>query len=136
MKGLGIALIILGGAGLVYALKMDTTVYVPGETVRYGEFSASTPSQTVNNMGLMDDRRNAIIISGLAILVGCIFVGMATIADQVQPGEPAEHLIPAKKLRSAPETEEDYEATVGEKLLIGGIGLALVLLASWIVTRG
>ena len=35
MKGIGVILIVLGSAGLVYALNMETTVYVPGQHLRH-----------------------------------------------------------------------------------------------------
>ncbi len=68
MKNFGILLLIIGGIWAFIAFNMDTTVTTGGGT--YG--GIEIPRMTVNNIGLMDERRNHLIISGLIIIVGII----------------------------------------------------------------
>ena len=55
-----------GLVGLVYALMMDTTVPVPGDADAYG-----LPHR-VHNIGLLDERRTILIVSGLGVTIGVI----------------------------------------------------------------
>jgi hypothetical protein len=48
---------------------MNTTVTTESKYLGYG---INVPSMTVNNIGLMDDRRNALTVSGLATILGVI----------------------------------------------------------------
>jgi hypothetical protein len=58
--GLLSVLLVFGGiAALVYYMRMDTSV---------GNYGAGR----VNNLGLMQDRQNGIIVSGLALLIGVL----------------------------------------------------------------
>jgi len=58
MKNLGVLLFVIGGLWLFVSFNMETTV-----TTGWG---------AVNNIGLMDQRRNHLMISGLLIVVGVI----------------------------------------------------------------
>ncbi len=60
-------LIILGILGVILAFNMNVTV--------------ETNGMTVNNIGLMDNRRNFLIISSLSILAGIIFFGFNSILN-------------------------------------------------------
>jgi hypothetical protein len=65
---LGGILVTLGTMGIIFALNMDTSVEVPvqhilGETIGGGR---------VNNIGLMQDRQNYLIGSGIAFIGGLI----------------------------------------------------------------
>lgn len=131
MKGLGVILIVLGGAGLVYALRMDTTVVVPGQ------------SERVSNLGLMDQRRNVLIVSGLVLLGGFIFTGMAGMSSRSQidetprksEGESQKTISPAKggtPLDQPAEDDESCGVSGGAILLVAGVGLAAFLLAAWV----
>lgn len=61
----------LGLFGLIFALTMDTSVEAGGEDLGFG---VSTPRMRVNNLGLMDQRRNFLMISGLGVLVGVVLI--------------------------------------------------------------
>lgn len=58
MRGFGIIVAIGGVIGLMFALAMDTSV--------------STGYGSVNNIGLMADRQNYMVISGIAIIAGIL----------------------------------------------------------------
>jgi hypothetical protein len=92
MKGLGIFLIAVGVFGLLAAMNMDTTVEVPGlpgRTIGFGEFSTyipSVPSQRVHNVGLMDQRRNWLILSGFVFVGGLVLSGFGILSEQARIG--------------------------------------------------
>jgi hypothetical protein len=71
MKNLGVLLLVIGGLWLFVSFNMDTTV-----TTGWG---------AVNNIGLMDQRRNHLMISGLIIVVGVILLGFETLAVSRKP---------------------------------------------------
>lgn len=73
MKGFGALLAFLGGVILVVAFSMDTTLAVPGGG------SYGIPDR-VNNIGLMDQRRNYMIVAGLVILCGVMLIGFGSVA--------------------------------------------------------
>ena len=66
MKGLGVIVLFVGVAWGIYALNIDVTVTTKGEFVG----SIYLPPQTVNNVGLMDERRNHLAIAGFLSLAG------------------------------------------------------------------
>lgn len=81
MRGFGVVLLVAALAVGVYALNIDATVptdteYIPG----YGLVGGNR----VNNIGLMDDRRNMLIAAGFMAVVG---VGLI-VASAKQAGEP------------------------------------------------
>jgi hypothetical protein len=69
MKHLGILVILLGVAIGIYAAQMDVTVTTAAVDYGYG---ISIPSMRVNNIGLMDERRNILIVAGFVALAGTI----------------------------------------------------------------
>jgi hypothetical protein len=77
MKRFGLILMVLGLAGGVYAFSMDTSV-------ASGSYSNYVPDR-VNNIGLMDDRRNYLYASGLAILIGVILFGFGSVQQKLDP---------------------------------------------------
>jgi hypothetical protein len=79
MKMLGMVLVALGLAGGVYALNMDTSVEAGGQTLVSGSYSIHVPETRVNNIGLMDERRNFLYASGLAVVVGIILFGFGSL---------------------------------------------------------
>jgi len=87
MRVLGIVLIAGGGIGLALALAMDVSVKAGGQRVGSGEYSTYIPEMRVNNLGLMEDRRNYIIISCVSILVGALFIGFGALADTQSSSE-------------------------------------------------
>ena len=68
MRLLGVLLIAVGIVWGIAAFGMDVTVTVPSES--FGEFTV--PEQTVNNIGMMDDRRNNLIGAGFCIVAGAV----------------------------------------------------------------
>jgi Double zinc ribbon len=68
MKSFGIALIIIGVIWAIIAFSTNTTV-----STGFGE---------VNNIGLMADRQNHLIFSGLTILFGVILFGFGSSSTQ------------------------------------------------------
>lgn len=68
MKSLGLLLLIIGGIGALLAFNMNTTVNTEAQYIS----GIYIPSQTVHNIGLMDERRNYLMISSLLVIVGII----------------------------------------------------------------
>lgn len=81
MKAFGILLVIAGLIWAAAAFSMDTTVTTDSKTIGSGEYSIHVPSQTVQNLGLMDDRRNHLMFSGLTILAGVILIGFGSASN-------------------------------------------------------
>lgn len=88
MRGFGELLIAAGVVGLLVAMNMDTTVEVPGQpgqTIGSGEFSTyipPVPSQRVHNIGLMDERRNWLIVLGFVLVSGFILLGSGSTVNK------------------------------------------------------
>jgi hypothetical protein len=70
---IGIILLIAGLAFGIYSYQMVTTITTESKSFGYG---IEIPSMTVNNLGLMEDRRNNLMISGVIVLVGAIFAAI------------------------------------------------------------
>jgi hypothetical protein len=68
MKNVGMVVLTCGILWIFAAFNMDTTV----ETESLSIGNHYMPSKRVHNIGLMDERRNHLIFSGLLILVGVI----------------------------------------------------------------
>ena len=90
MKQLGIFLVVIGLVWAVIAFNMDTTVTTEGryERIGSGEYATdiSIPSMTVQNIGLMETRRNHLMFAGLTALAGVILVGFGSIQKQKTDG--------------------------------------------------
>lgn len=69
MKNTGIALVLVGIFWASIAFNMDVTV--PTESV-YG-----VPSR-VNNLGLMEDKRNALMGAGVCVIAGVVLIGFGS----------------------------------------------------------
>ena len=65
MKGFGIFLVIVGIIWILFSFAMDTTV-----TTDYG--------YTVNNIGLMETKRNSFMLAGLTTLIGVLLIGFGS----------------------------------------------------------
>ncbi|TSK04462.1 MAG: hypothetical protein FPO08_19275 [Geobacter sp.] len=96
MKNIGIVLIVLGAFFLFRYYHMDTTVTTEGKDFGYGII---VPSVTVNNIGLMDDRRNGMTMSGIAIIVGVILFVAGTM-QQTNSAEVRTTAIPTMPTKS------------------------------------
>lgn len=75
MRALGILLLVIGAFVGIYALSMKVTVTTESQTIG----GIDIPSQTVNNLGLMDDRRNALMVGGLLVLVGVVLIAVGSL---------------------------------------------------------
>ncbi len=85
MKNIGIVLIALGAFFLFRYYHMDTTVTTEAKDFGYG---ITVPSVTVNNLGLMEERRNGMTMSGIAILIGVILFVAGTMQETNNSGAP------------------------------------------------
>jgi hypothetical protein len=81
VKKVGILLIIVGTLWATIAFNMSTSVNAGGETFGSGEYSIKVPQMKVNNLGLMEDRRNHLMFSGLTILIGVVLFGFGSMSD-------------------------------------------------------
>jgi hypothetical protein len=68
MKQVGIAVTVIGAICLALAFGMDVSV------------DTGTFVGRVNNVGLMDDRQNYLMISGLTILIGVVLIGFGVVS--------------------------------------------------------
>jgi hypothetical protein len=82
MRTAGVFALIFGVLLGVVALNMDTSVATKAQTVAGVEI----PSQRVNNLGLMDDRRNLLLVAGVMVIAGVIAVSAASFRN---PGSPS-----------------------------------------------
>ena len=90
MKAFGVICTFFGIVLLVIAFNVDVSLEVPGDGA-YGL------PRRVNNIGLMDQRRNYMILAGLLTLCGVIFIGFGSVKRA--PGEiaPADEKQPPKE---------------------------------------
>lgn len=89
---LGSWLLIAGIVGLLWAFNLDTSVEAGGEYLGLG---VSVPRARVNNLGLMEERRNYLMLSGLACVIGVIVLVTARSPDP-STSEPAAPSAPAE----------------------------------------
>ena len=75
MRKIGIVLLVIGVIIGIIALSMNTTVTTEAQNIG----GIDIPSQTVNNIGLMDARRNTLMVSGLVIVVGIILFAVGSL---------------------------------------------------------
>ena len=76
MKPFGFTLVVLGLLCGLLALGMDTSI------------PSSSDFGRVNNIGLMDDRRNYLNMSALSILIGTILYGFGAVVQAVRDAAP------------------------------------------------
>lgn len=74
MKPLSLILCTIGIIGIFFALSMDTSV------ATYG-------GDRIHNIGLISDRQNYVIASGILLLVGVILFGFSTISIRSTPNQ-------------------------------------------------
>ena len=82
MKGLGIFLVVAGIVWALIAFNMDTTVTTESQSYGSSEYAIDVPSVTVNNLGLMETRRNNLMFAGLTILIGVVLIGFGSNSKQ------------------------------------------------------
>lgn len=85
MKGFGIFLVVAGIVWALIAFNMDTTVTTESQSYGSGEYAIDVPSVTVNNLGLMETRRNNLMFAGLTILIGVVLIGFGSSSKQEAP---------------------------------------------------
>ena len=85
MKLTGLAILIVGIIWAAIAINMNTTVEAGGQTLGSGEFSVQVPRVTVQNLGLMEARRNQLMFAGLGVLVGVLLLGFGTLSQANAP---------------------------------------------------
>ena len=96
MRFLGILVLIGGLLGLLRASNIDTTV-----SDDYGG--------RVHNIGLINDKQNALMISGVMCVVGALFIGLGGRKEQAEASAPAPApaaAAPADDLRKCPACAE------------------------------
>ena len=93
MRAIGAILIILGLVWAAIAFNMSTTVQAGGERIGSGAFSVDVPSVTVNNLGLIEQRRNHLMMAGVAIIAGIILFGFGSASRPEQPTTSATHRV-------------------------------------------
>ena len=90
MRKLGVFLVVVGLIWAVIAFNMDTTVTTESCHERFGSGEYATdiniPSMTVQNIGLMEARRNHLMFAGLTALAGVILIGFGSIQRQTTDG--------------------------------------------------
>ncbi len=86
MKHFGIGLIVAAIVFAISAFQMDTTVESGGETFGSGEFELTVPKSRVHNIGLMEERRNYLLGSGLAALAGVLLLGFGSLSPKPSAG--------------------------------------------------
>jgi hypothetical protein len=75
MKIVGIVVVAVGAVLGLIALNQDTTVSVSHDD------NGFTRTERVRNIGLMDDRRNLLIVSGFAVIAGILLFGFGKLAN-------------------------------------------------------
>lgn len=81
MKTLGILLLVVGSLWALVAFNADTTVSTESQFIG----STYIPSQKVHNIGKMDERRNHLMLSALAIVVGVILFAVGKVKTPSTP---------------------------------------------------
>ena len=83
LKVFGVLLLVIACISGLRFLSMDTSVAVEHQV------NGWTQVERVNNLGLMDDRRNWLIISGFTALIGALFFGLGFLVEKrpVSTGE-------------------------------------------------
>lgn len=93
------------GFGLVsgyLALTMDTTVMTPGGQV----YGTEIPSYRVNNFGLMDQRRNQLLVAGFTIAIG---LGIMAVSYSLPSEEKASRNPESTPTKKCPHCAEDIK---------------------------
>lgn len=85
MRLLGIFLIGVGLIWAVIAFDMRTSVTAGGQRIGSGEYAIDVPSVSVNNLGLMEQRRNHLLLAGLTAVAGVVLFGMGTLQQSNAP---------------------------------------------------
>jgi hypothetical protein len=85
MKMVGIILTTIGIAWALLAFSMDTTVETGGQRIGSGIYAIDVPKTRVHNLGLMEQRRNHLMIGGVIVLVGVLLLGFGSLSTPKPP---------------------------------------------------
>lgn len=99
MKTFGVILVVIGLVWAVIAFNMSTTVEVGGERIGSGVYSIEVPRGQVNNFGLMEQRRNQLMMAGVTIIAGVILFGFGAQSEE-------RVVVPAEESRTCPHCAE------------------------------
>jgi hypothetical protein len=75
LSGLGWLLLVAGTSGLIYAASLDTSV-ATGDGFTGSLYA---PRSRVHNIGLLNDKQNALIMSGVVTLAGAVLVAAGAV---------------------------------------------------------
>lgn len=114
MKKMGLVLIVAGILGGAFAFNLDTSVETGGETIGSGKYAVTIPKSRVNNLGLMEERRNYLGASGLAILVGVILFGFGSL--QRPAASPSTNATSGQEQQSQDARELAQRLAAGQRL--------------------
>ena len=78
MRAFGIVLLFIGVAWVIAALNFPTSIHAPEQKIGSGEFQISIPSTEIYNLDLANRRQTHLIVSGLMVIVGSIFIGLGS----------------------------------------------------------
>jgi hypothetical protein len=74
MRAFGIVLLFIGVAWVIAAFNLPTSIHAPEQKIGSGEFQISIPSTEIYNLDLANRRQTHLIVSGLMVIVGSIFM--------------------------------------------------------------
>jgi hypothetical protein len=74
VKILGQIIFIASCFGLWHFWNLNTSVYAPGSTDYVGTLPVHIPGKRVENVGLLNQRSNGLMISGIGVIVGTLFM--------------------------------------------------------------
>lgn len=81
MKTIGVFLMIIGVVWGAVAFNADTTIKTESQFIG----GIYIPSQSVHNIGKMDERRNHLMLSGLFVIIGVLLFGFGTLRTASKP---------------------------------------------------
>lgn len=122
MRITGILLTIIGAVWALFAFNMNVSVTTEASNLGSGDYSINIPSVTVNNIGLMDQRRNHLIFSGIVFLAGIILTALGKSNNPSQKACPfcAEQINAQASIckhchKTLPSTEEPKQEPIAPK---------------------
>jgi hypothetical protein len=89
VKQFGIVLVVVGLLWGVVAYNMPTTVTAKTDSMRIGSTYIPSSSAEVHNIGLMESRRNHLMLAGLTTLAGVILFGFGSVSVRDAPANRA-----------------------------------------------
>lgn len=81
MKFSGILMVVFGVIWGLVAFNMDVSVTTEAKTLADETYAVHVPSVAVNNVGLMDERRNHLMGAGVVFIAGVVLLGFGVVAQ-------------------------------------------------------